>query len=144
MKSPGSPISSNLTLHPLQFSSAAQHCPPLCDPMDCSTPGYPVHHQHPETAPTHVRRVGDVIQQSHPPSSKALTRRTFLGRVTSLLFNMPSRLVIAFLPSSKCLLISWLQSPSEVILEPRKITVSIASPSICHEVMGLDAMILVF
>ena len=65
----------------------------------------------------------------------------------SLLFNMLSSLVIAFLPRSKCVLISWLQSPSAVISEPKKIkpvTVSIVSPSICHEVMGLDAMILVF
>ena len=77
----------------------------------------------------------------------ALTRWTFVGKVVSLLFNMLSRLVIAFLPRRKCLLISWLQSPSPVILEPKKIktvTVSIVSPSICHEVMGLDAMILVF
>ena len=71
----------------------------------------------------------------------------FAGKVMSLLFNMLSRFVITFLPRSKHLLISWLQSPSAVILEPKKIksvTVSIVSPSICHEVMGLDAMILVF
>ena len=71
----------------------------------------------------------------------------FVGKVMSLLFNMLSRLVIAFLPRSKCLLISWLQSPSAVILEPPKmkpVTVSIISPSIWHEVMGLDAMILIF
>ena len=77
----------------------------------------------------------------------SLTRQTFVGKVISLLFNMLSRLVIAFLSRRKCLLISWLQSPSAVLLEPRKIksvTVSIVSPSICHEVMGLDAMILVF
>ena len=77
----------------------------------------------------------------------ALTRWTFVGKVMSLLFNMLSRLVIAFLPRSKHLLISWLQSPSAVILEPKKIkpvTISIVSPSIYHEVMGLDAMILVF
>jgi len=77
----------------------------------------------------------------------ALTRQTFVGRVMSLLFNMLSRLVIAFLPRSKHLLISWLQSPSAVILEPQKIksaTVSTVSPSICHEVIGPDAMILVF
>ena len=77
----------------------------------------------------------------------ALTRRTFVGKVTSLLFNMLSRLVITFLPRSKRLLISWLQSPSAVILEPPKIkslTISIVSPFICHEVMGPDAMILVF
>ena len=74
----------------------------------------------------------------------ALTSWTFVGKVMSLLFNMLSRLVIAFLPRRKHLLISWLQSPSAVILEPKKIksvTVSIVSPSICHEVMGLDAMI---
>ena len=76
-----------------------------------------------------------------------LTRWTFAGKVMSLLFDMLSRLVIGFLIRSKCLLISWLQSPSTVILEPKKIksvTVSIVSPSICHEVMGPDAMILVF
>ena len=77
----------------------------------------------------------------------ALTRQTFVGKVMSLLFNMVSRLVIAFLPRSRHLLISWLQSPYAVILEPKKIkslTGSIVSPSICHEVMELDAMILVF
>ena len=82
-----------------------------------------------------------------PGKTIALTRRTFVGKVTSLFFNMRSRLVIAFHPKSKHLLISWLQSPSEVILEPEKIkslTVSIISPFIFHEVMGLDAMILVF
>ena len=76
----------------------------------------------------------------------ALTRCTFVGKVMSLFFNMLSELVIAFLPRSKRLLISWLQSPSAVIQEPRKIkpvTVSIVSPSVCHEVMGLGAMILV-
>ena len=74
----------------------------------------------------------------------ALTIWTFVGKVTSLLFNMPSRFVIAFLPRSKHLLISWLQSPSAVILEPEKIksvTVSIVSPFICHKVMGPDAVI---
>ena len=77
----------------------------------------------------------------------ALTRQTFVGKVMSQIFNMLSRLVITFLPRSKHLLISWLQSPSTVILEPRKIksaTVSTVSPSICHEVMGPDAMIFVF
>ena len=77
----------------------------------------------------------------------ALTRWTFVGKVMSLLFNMLSRLVITFLPRSKRLFISWLQSPSAVILEPRKIksdTVSTVSPTICHEVMGPDDMILVF
>ena len=77
----------------------------------------------------------------------ALTRRTFVGKVMSLLLNMLSRLVITFLPRSKRLLISWLQSPSVVILEPPKIksdTVSTVSPFICHEVIGPDPMILVF
>ena len=76
-----------------------------------------------------------------------MTRWTFVGKVRSLLFNMLSRLVIAFLPRSKHLLISWLQSPSAVVLEPKKIksvTVSIISPSIYQEVMGLDTMIFHF
>ena len=92
-----------------------------------------------------------IAQLSHPYMTTgktiALTRRTFVGKVMSLLFNILSRLVITFLPRSKRLLISWLQSPSAVILEPKKIksaTVSTVSPSICHEMMGLDAMILVF
>ena len=91
------------------------------------------------------------VQLSHPYMTTgeiiALTRWTFVGKVVSLLLNMLSRLVIAFLPRSKYLFISWLQSPSAVILEPQKIksdTVSTVSPSISHEVMGLDAMILVF
>ena len=77
----------------------------------------------------------------------ALTRWTFVGKVMSLIFDMLSRLVITFLPRSKRLLISWLPSPSAVILEPPKIksaTVSIVSPYIFHEVIGLDAMIFVF
>ena len=92
-----------------------------------------------------------IVQLSHPYMTTgktiALTRQTFVGKVMSQLFNMLYRLVITFLPRSKCLLISWLQSPSAVILEPLKIksvTVSIASPSICHKVMGPDAVILVF
>src|SRR5574337_676028 len=91
------------------------------------------------------------VQLSHPYMTTgktiALTRRTFVGKVISPLLNMLSRLVITFLPRSKRLLISWLQSPSAVILEPPKIksdTVSTVSPSISHEVMGQDAMILVF
>ena len=197
------------------FSSVAQSCLTLCDPMDCSTPGLPVHHQLLELAQTHVHWVGDAIQPSHPLSSPspptfnlfqhqglfqrvspshqvakdwsfsfsispsneysglisfsmdwfdllvvqgtlksllqhhsskasilqcsalfvvqlshpymttektiALTRWTFVGKVMSLLFNILSRLVIVFLPRSKHLLISWLQSPSAVILEPKKI-----------------------
>ena len=213
-------------------SSVPQLCPTLCNPMDCSTPGLPVHHQLPELAKTHVHRVGDAIQPSPPLSSPslafnlsqhqvffsnesalcirrpkywsfsfsispsnehsglnsfrmdwldilsvqgtlksllqyhsskasilqhsaffkvqlshpymttgktiALTRRTFVGKVMSLLFNMLSRLVRTFLPRSKRLLISWLQSPSAVILGPKKrksATVSTVPPSICHEVM---------
>ena len=92
-----------------------------------------------------------IVQLSHPHltigKTIALTRRTFVDKVMSLLFNMLSRLVITFLPRNKRLLISWLQSPPAVILEPKKIksvTVSTVSPSICHEVMGPDAMILVF
>ena len=77
----------------------------------------------------------------------ALTRQNFVSKVMSLLFNMLSNLIIAFLPRSKHRFISWFQSPSVVILEAKKIksvNVSIVSPSICHEVMGLDVMILVF
>ena len=84
-----------------------------------------------------------IVQLSHPymttGKTTALTRWTFVGKVISVLFNMLSRLAIVFLPRSKHLLISWLQSPSAVILEPPKIkslTVSTVSPSICHEVMG--------
>ena len=92
-----------------------------------------------------------ITQLSHPYMTTgktiALTSGTFVSRVMFLLFNMLSRLVMVFLARSKCLLISWLQLPSTVILEYKKIksvTVSIVSPSICHEVMGLDAMIFVF
>ena len=92
-----------------------------------------------------------IVQISHPYMTTgkaiALTKWTFVGKVMYLLFKMLSRLVIAFVPRSKHLLISWLQSPSEVILDPKKIkslTVFFVSPSICHEVMGLDAMIFVF
>ena len=197
-----------------QFSSVTQSCPTLCDPMNRSMPGLPVHHQLLEFTQTQVHRVSDAIQPSHPLSSTsppapnpsqrqslfqwvnfrmrwpkywsfsfsiipskeipglisfrmdrldllavqgtlksllqhhsskasilrcsaffivqlshpymttgktiALTRQTFVGKVMSLLLNMLSRLVITFLPRSKCLLISWLQSPSAVILEPKK------------------------
>ena len=92
-----------------------------------------------------------IVQLSHPYMTTgktiALTRQTFVDKVMSLLLNMLSRLVITFLQRSKHLLISWLQSPSAVILEPQKIKsamVSIVSPSICHEVMGPEAMIFVF
>ena len=92
-----------------------------------------------------------IVQLSHPYMTTGktitLTRRTFVDKVMSLLLNMLSRLVITFLPRSKHFSISWLHSPSAVILQPEKIksaTVSTVSPSICHEVMGPDAMILVF
>ena len=89
------------------------------------------------------------VQLSHlyMTTGKAMTRQNFVGKVMSPLLNMLSSLVITFLPRSKRLLISWLQSPSAVILEPRKIksaTISTVSPSISHEVMGPDAMIFVF
>ena len=88
-----------------------------------------------------------MVQLSHPYMTTgkiiALTRRTFANKVMSLLFNMLSMLVITFLPRSKRLLISWLQSSSAVILEPRKIKSATVSTSICYEVMGPDAMILV-
>ena len=225
----------------VQFSSVSQSCPTFCDPTNRSKPCLPVCHKLLEFTQTHVHRVSDAIQPSHPllsllllppippsirvfsnwstlhmrwpkywsfsfnisPSNEhpgliafrmdwlellavqgtlksllqhssskasillhsafflvqlshpymttgkttALTRQTFVGKVMSLLFNMLPRLVITFLPRSKHLLISWLQSPSAVISEPRKIksaTVSTVSPSIHHEVMGPDAMILVF
>ena len=206
--------------------------------MNCNMPGFPVHHQLPELAQTHVHWVSDAIQPSHPLSSPsplfaifptirvfsnesalcikwpdywsfslnispsnehpglisfrmdwldllvvqgtlqsllqhhsskasvlrcsaffiaqlshpymsngktiALTRQNFVSKVMSLLFHMISKLVITFLPSSKRLLISWLQSPSAVILEPPKIKSLTVSPSISHEVMGPGAMILVF
>ena len=92
-----------------------------------------------------------MVQLSHPYMTTrktiALATRTFVSKVMSLLFDMLSKLVIAFLPRSKCLLISWLQSPSAVILEPKKMkydTVCTFPPSVCHEVIGLDAMTLVF
>ena len=108
--------------------------------------------QHHSSKPSIVRySTFFTVQLSHPfmttRKTIALTRRIFVGKVMSLLFNMLSRFFTAFLPRSKRLLISWLQLPSAVILEPLKIrslTVSIASPSICHGVMGPDAMILVF
>ena len=92
-----------------------------------------------------------MVQLSHlhvtTGKTMALTRQTFVGKVMSLLFNMLSRFIVAFLPKSKSLLVSWLQSPSAVILEPKKIesdSVSTVSRSISHEVMGPTAMILVF
>ena len=89
-----------------------------------------------------------IVQLSHPymttGKTTVLTRRAFVGKVMSLLLNMLSRLVMTFLPRSQRLLISWLQSPSAVILEPRKIKSDTVSSSISHELMGPDAMIFVF
>ena len=108
-------------------------------------------HHHSSKASVLQHSASFIVQVSHlymtTGKTIVLTRQTFVGKVMSLLFNMLSRLVIAFLPRSKFHLISWLQSPSAVILEPPKIksdTVSTVSPSISHEVMGLDAMIFVF
>ena len=99
----------------------------------------------------HSSKASIIVHLSHPCMTTgkiiALIRWTFVGKVMSLLFNMLSRLVIAFLPRSKSLFISWLQSPSAVILKPPKIkslNVSIVFPSICHEVIRPDAMIFVF
>ena len=110
-------------------------------------PGFPksLLQHHSSKAPIHRCSAFFTVQLSHPYMTTgktiALTRWTFVDKVMSLLFNMLSRLVIIFLPRSKCLLISRLQSPSAVSLEPRIIksaTVSTVSPSMCHEVMGLD------
>ena len=105
---------------------------------------------HSSKASIHWHSAFFIVQVSHPylttGKTRTLTRQTFAGKAMSLLFHMLSMLVVAFLPRSKCLLISWQQSPSAVILEPKKIkslTVSIVSPSICHEGMGLDAMIFI-
>uniref|UniRef100_A0AC11DL22 Uncharacterized protein n=2 Tax=Ovis aries TaxID=9940 RepID=A0AC11DL22_SHEEP len=107
--------------------------------------------QHHSSKASILRRSAFTVQLSHPYMTTgkiiALTRRTFVGKVMSLLFDMLSRLVVTFLPRSERLLISWLQSPSAVILDPPQIksdTVSTVSPSISHEVMGPDAMIFVF
>ena len=107
--------------------------------------------QHHSSKASILQRSAFTVQLSHPYMTTgktiALTRRTFVGKAMSLLLNMLSRLVITFLPRSKRLLISWLQSPSAMILQPKKIksdTVSTVSPSISHEVMGSDAMIFVF
>ena len=106
---------------------------------------------HSSKAPILLRSAFITVQLSHPymitGKTIALTKWTFVGKVMSLFLNMLSRLVITFLPRSKYLLISWLQSPSAVILEPRKIksaTVSTVSPSISHEVMEMDAMMFIF
>ena len=109
-----------------KFSSVAQLCQTLCDLRDCSTLGFPVHYQMPELTQTHVHQVSDAIQPFHP-----------------LLSPSPPTFSLS---QHQSLLNSWLHSPPSVILEPRKIksvTVSTVSPSVCHEVMRPDAMILV-
>ena len=107
--------------------------------------------QHHSSKASILQRSAFFIQLPHPymtaGKTTALTTWTFVGKVISQLFNMLSRLIITFLPRSKRLLISWLQSPPAVILEPKKIksvNVSIVSPSICHKVMAQDAMIFIF
>ena len=103
---------------------------------------------HSSKASIHLCSAFFIVQLSYPYMTTgktiALTRQTFVGKVMSLLFNMLSRLVITFLPRRKSLLISWLQLPLAVILEPQKIKSDTVSPSICHEVMGPEAIILVF
>ena len=127
-------------------AKSLQLCLTLCDPIGSSPPSSPV----PGIFQARVLEwVAVAFSNPCMTTGKitALTRQTFVGKVMSLLFIMLSRLVITFLPRSKHVLISSLQSPSAVILEPRKIksaSVSTVSPSICHEVMGPDAMILVF
>ena len=130
----------------VQFSTVAQSCLTHCDPMIKSLL------QHHSSKASILRCLAFfIVQLSHPYMTTGetitFTRQTFVGKVMSLLLNMLSKLVITFLPRSKCCLISWLQSPSAVILEPLKtksLTVSIVSPSFCYEVMGPDAMILIF
>ena len=106
----------------------------------------PQHHSSKASIPQHSAFF--IVQLSNPymttGKSIALTRQTFISKIMSLVFNMQPGLVIAFLPRSKCLLISWLQSPSAVILEPQNIKSLIVSPSIGPEEMGPDALILVF
>ena len=135
-------------------SSVSQLCLTLCDPIDCSMPGLSC----PSPAPRACSNSYPSSQWCHPTISSSVvpffsclqffpTPGSFLMSQLSLLFNMLSRLVITFLPRSKHLLTSWLQSPSATILEPPKIksdTVSTVSLSISYEVMGPDAMILVF
>ena len=107
-----------------------------------------LHQHHSSKASILQHSALSIVQLSHPymttGTTMALIRWTFAGKAMSLLFNMLSRLVITFLPRSKCLLISWLQSPTAVILEPPKLKSATVSPSISHEEMGPDAMILVF
>ena len=130
-------------LQSVQFSSVAQSCPTLCDPMNHSTPP-----PCPSLTPRVHSHSRPSSQWCHPAISSSVVPFSPCPNPSQHQgINMLSRLVITFLPRSKCLLIPWLQSPSAVILESPKIksvTVSTVSPSISHEVMGPDAMILVF
>ena len=151
-------------------SEVAQSCPTPSNPMNCSPPGSSIHgifqarvlewgasvffgllQHHGSKASILQRSAFFIFQFSHPymttGKTKALTRWTLVGKVMSLLLNTLSRLVITFHPRNKHLLISWPKPPSAVILKPPKIksdTVSTVSPSIFHEEMGPDTMILVF
>ena len=120
----------------------------LCGPLESQGTVKSLLQHHSSKASILLPSAFFIVQLSHPYMTTgktiALTRQTFVGKVMSLLFNMLSRLIITFLPRSKHLLISWLQSPSAVILEPRKIKSATVSSSICHEVMGPDAMNFVF
>ena len=131
-----------------QFSSVAQSCTTLCDPIDGSPPGSPIPRlSHPWDSPGKNTGVGChfLLQGNFPTQGLnpclLHCRQTLYHLSHKGSPNMLSRLVITFLPRSKCLLISWLQSSSAVILEPKKIKSDIVSPSIAHEVMGPDAMI---
>ena len=113
----------------VQFSSVAQSCLILCNPMNHSTQGLPVHHHLPESTQTHVHRVGDAIQPSHPllsplPPAPNLSQHQGLFNESTLCMRWPSTGVSALASFLRCLLISWLQSPSAVILEPQKNKVS--------------------
>ena len=132
------------------FISVTQLCPTLCDPEPqhtrppCPSPTPRVHpNPYPLCWWCHPTISSSVVPFSSRPQSFPASG-SFVGKVMSLLFNMLSRLIITFLLRSKHLLISWLQSPSAVILEPPKIKSATDSPSVCHEVVGPDAMILVF
>ena len=135
------------------FCSVAESCSTPCDSMVWSMPGSSAFHYLLEFVQMHAHWISDAMQSSHflsPPSPSVLSLSQHQGLSQwsqSLLLNTQSSFVIDFLSSSKCLLISWLQSASLMILEPKKIKAATASslpPSVCHEVMGPDAMILDF
>ena len=144
-------VSALASVIPMEYSGLISFRMDWLDPLAVQGTLKSILQHHSSKASILRRSAFFTVQLSYPYMTTgktiALTRRTFVGKVMSLLFHMLSRLVIAFLPRSKRLLISWLQSPSVVILEPKKIksvTVSTVSPSIYHEVMGPDAMIFVF